>query len=622
MRTEVVEKRLNSLPDLSRLGKRVNGLHRLLACPRIWELAYEAIAPNKGALTPGADPNNTLDGFSLERMTRIITAVQDGTYRFTPVRRHYIPKTNGKLRPLGIPSADDKLVQAAVKLVLGQIYEPIFSENSHGFRSGHSCHTALDQIRGKWSGVTWLVDVDIVGFFDNIDHGILLDLLRKRINDEDFLRLIKRMLTAGFMEDWTWHPTYSGTPQGGVISPLLANVYLHELDEHTASLKAKFDKGRGRRITPEYRQQSKLLEKHRRHVKALRSIGAEEAAQEHLEVIRELHAALIEMPCVDPFDPGFKRLLYIRYADDFLIGILGSKQDAANVMAEVTAFLKSQLKLDVSEEKSGIHRAAEGTSFLGYTVHTYTSNRVLTIHRKGQCVATRRTASRLMQLRADRAKLASFVERKKFGNYHTGQADAIGHLTGATDLEILVSYNVMMRGLAEYYKRGNRWRRDLTWVSRIWWFSLMKTLATKHKCSVNSVLNNVLTRRLGERGLWYENKGQRKFMRVFYLRHVSDGEPAKPDFDKERVVTLSTGRSSFTDRLRARTCEGCGAEDVPLEIHHAKKLADVKHQSLAAQVKAARTRKRVALCVPCHHALHAGVFQARIDRLKADVGAG
>ena len=143
MRTEVVEKRLNSLPDLVRQGKRINGLHRLLACPRIWELAYEAIAPNQGALTTGVDPGNTLDGFSLERMQGIIAKVMGGTYRFAPVRRHYIPKPNGKKRPLGIPNADDKLVQAAVKLVLERIYEPIFSDSSHGFRPGRSCHTAL-----------------------------------------------------------------------------------------------------------------------------------------------------------------------------------------------------------------------------------------------------------------------------------------------------------------------------------------------------------------------------------------------------------------------------------------------------------------------------------------------
>src|SRR3954451_8560993 len=165
MRTEVVEKRLASLATLSCKGRRINGLHRLLGCPRLWEQAYETIAPNKGALTPGVDPDNTLDGFSLERMERIISKVKDGSYRFQPARRVYIPKPNGKKRPLGIPNADDKLVQAAVKLVLEQIYEPVFSKNSHGFRPGRSCHTALQHVRNVWTGTVWLVDIDVVGFF-------------------------------------------------------------------------------------------------------------------------------------------------------------------------------------------------------------------------------------------------------------------------------------------------------------------------------------------------------------------------------------------------------------------------------------------------------------------------
>lgn len=213
MRSDVVEKRLASIPALSRQGKRINGLFRLLACPALWEQVYEDIATNHGALTPGVDPNNTLDGFSLARVERIIASVMDGSYRFAPVRRHYIPKPDGRRRPLGIPTADDKLVQAAVKIVLEHVYEPIFSDRSHGFRKGRSCHTALDQIKHGWSGVKWLIEVDVSGFFDNVDHDILLNLLRKRIDDERLIGLIARMLKAGYMEDWAFHRTYSGTPQ-------------------------------------------------------------------------------------------------------------------------------------------------------------------------------------------------------------------------------------------------------------------------------------------------------------------------------------------------------------------------------------------------------------------------
>jgi len=219
MQPQTVEKRLGSIIDLSRQGKRINGLFRLLSSPLLWEMAYEQIAPNKGALTPGVNPTNTLDGFSLEGMERIIAAVMDGSYRFSPARRQYIPKANGKKRPLGIPTADDKLVQAAVKILLEHIYEPIFSDQSHGFRRGRSCHTALTEIRRTWHGVKWLIEVDIVGYYDNIEHSILLDLLRKRIEDERLIRLIGRMLKAGYLEDWRFHKTFSGAPQGGVTTP-------------------------------------------------------------------------------------------------------------------------------------------------------------------------------------------------------------------------------------------------------------------------------------------------------------------------------------------------------------------------------------------------------------------
>ncbi|CVI63992.1 reverse transcriptase domain-containing protein (plasmid) [Agrobacterium leguminum] len=271
MHVDAVERRLLSLPALLQQGKRINGLYRLLDCPRIRAQTYEAIAQNAGALTPGIDPRNTLDGFSLDRLSEIMSRVKEGTYRFKPVRRHYIPKAKGKLRPLGIPDADDKLVQAAVKLVLEQIYEPVFSSRSHGFRPRRSCHTALASIQKTWGGTVWLVEADIAGFFDNIDHNTLMALLRKRIDDERFLKLIKRMLKAGYLEDWKWHASYSGTPQGGVISPLLANVYLHELDEFMESLKVGFDRGKDRPVKREYQKLQSKVAHYRQHIATLRS---------------------------------------------------------------------------------------------------------------------------------------------------------------------------------------------------------------------------------------------------------------------------------------------------------------------------------------------------------------
>ncbi|WP_197057795.1 reverse transcriptase/maturase family protein [Sphingomonas sp. Ant H11] len=220
---------------------------------------------------------------------------------------------------MGIPTADDKLVQAAVKILLEHVYEPVFADQSHGFRRGRSCHSALTEIRRTWHGVKWLIEVDIVGYYDNIDHDILLGLLRRRIDDERLIRLIGRMLKAGYLEDWTFHRTFSGAPQGGVISPVLANIYLHELDRFMAEVKARFDKGQTRRRSDAYLEISKQIQIRRRKIERRRANGQEEEIPALVEEIREWERRRLEEPALDPFDPNYRRLRYCRYADDFVI---------------------------------------------------------------------------------------------------------------------------------------------------------------------------------------------------------------------------------------------------------------------------------------------------------------
>jgi group II intron reverse transcriptase/maturase len=208
-------KRLQALPDISKQGKRINGLFRLMETPELWLQAYANTYSNKGAMTPGVGPV-TMDGFSIERVANLIELLKDGRYQPNPVRRTYVPKPNGKRRPLGMPSGDDKLVQEMVRMLLEQIYEPVFSYWSHGFRPNRSCHTALKQVE-RWDGIKWLVEVDIEGFFDNIDHDVMIQVLKKKIDDKRFIALIRTFLKAGYMEDWRYHRTYSGTPQGGIL---------------------------------------------------------------------------------------------------------------------------------------------------------------------------------------------------------------------------------------------------------------------------------------------------------------------------------------------------------------------------------------------------------------------
>jgi retron-type reverse transcriptase len=165
MQTATIQRRIETLPALSRAGKRINGLHRLMRSPYLFERAYSRVARNKGALTPGID-GETFDGTTLAKLARLARRVAEGTYRPRPVRRVYIPKASGKLRPLGIPTVEDRLVQEVVRTLLEAIYEPVFSQHSHGFRPGRSCHTALDEIRNTWTGCKWLIEVDVRGFFD------------------------------------------------------------------------------------------------------------------------------------------------------------------------------------------------------------------------------------------------------------------------------------------------------------------------------------------------------------------------------------------------------------------------------------------------------------------------
>jgi RNA-directed DNA polymerase len=309
-------RRLEARGEITTQGKRLNGLFRLMEHPLLWHEAYATIYANHGALTPGVD-GTTLDGFSEERVASIIERLKKGRYRFQPVRRVYVPKRNGKKRPLGISSGDDKLVQEVVRMILERVYEPIFENSSHGFRPQHSPHTALQQIEHEWTAVKWMIDMALRDYFTTIPHDLLMGLLGKKIEDKRFLRLIQAMLDAGYLEDWTYHATYSGVPQGSIVSPVLANVFLHELDCFMKTLKERLEQGKKRRDNPTYRRYSYQIALLRKKWDTLK--GKEENKQELQEVqqtIKRLQQLRRTYPSGDPFDSQYKRLYYCRYADD------------------------------------------------------------------------------------------------------------------------------------------------------------------------------------------------------------------------------------------------------------------------------------------------------------------
>jgi group II intron reverse transcriptase/maturase len=609
MLPESIRRRLDSIRNLSRQGKRINGLFRLMLSPLLWEQAYAEIAPNRGALTRGVT-DNTLDRFSLERVHSLISRVSAGTYRFTPVRRVYIPKPDGKkLRPLGVPTADDKLVQGVVKLLLEAIYEPVFSHRSHGFRRNCSCHTALSVIQDSWNGIKWVVDVDVVGFFDNIDHGILLDLLRKRIEDERFIHLIARMLKAGYMEHWTFHATFSGTPQGGVVSPILANIYLHELDEFLAEMKARFDRGKRRAVHLPYQRLSDAICKRRHLIDELLAQNRPAEAAAEKEKVRELQTKRSTMPAQNWFDPTFRRLLFCRYADDFLIGVIGSKADAREIMQQVATFLRDRLKLEASAEKSKVSKASDGAVFLGYRICTVSGGRVKRVRFQGRYTRTRSATSRI-RLVVPHDRLVRFNRRKGYGDLSRLKAIHRRYLVDSSVLEIVLAYNAEMRGLANYYRLAYCAKFSLRKLHFLRQTSLLKTVSFKLRRSVNQVVRHLkIGDRLAVRVKVEDGKG--RLVEVFALKDLARLPELGAAVDRLPSTMWTSGRSDVLDRLHARKCEYCGAAGVPCEVHHAHKLRDVKDAPLWQQVAAARRRKRIALCRSCHQALHAGTLTAR-----------
>jgi group II intron reverse transcriptase/maturase len=332
-------------------------VYRHLFDPDRYLLAYGKIYHNAGAMTQGIT-RETVDGMSLQKIHNMIELLKQERYAWMPVRRTMIPKANGKMRPLGIPTWSDKLLQEVLRALLEPYYEQRFSNLSHGFRPGRGCHTALRSISKHWKGTTWFIEGDIKGCFDNIDHSMLLEIIRRDIHDDRIVTLIDGLLKAGYMKDWRYNETISGTPQGGIISPLLANIYLTELDRFVENtLIPAYTNGERRGLYPPYQEIQKKLSRARYYKDG--------------ETISRLKRIQRQFPSSDPMDPGYRRLRYVRYADDFLLGFAGPKNEAEVIRDRLSEYLRDHLKLELSKEKTLVtHAATERAKFLGYEITT------------------------------------------------------------------------------------------------------------------------------------------------------------------------------------------------------------------------------------------------------------
>ena len=577
---------LGVLRERGRKGLPCTQLYRQMFNRELYLTAYGNIYPNQGAMTPGAN-EETADGMSEEKIEQIIGLMRNERYRFSPARRIYIPKKNGRLRPLGLPSWSDKLVGEVVRLLLEAIYEPQFSRWSHGFRRNRGCHTALRDIQNTWTGTTWFIEGDISDCFGSLDHEILLRMLAEKIHDQRFLRLIRNMLKAGYLEDWEYRDSLSGCPQGGVVSPILSNVYLDKLDKFVEQeLIPQYTRGTRRKCNPEYDRIQYQRARARKR-------GDRAAA-------RDLEKQLRSLPASDPMDPGYRRLKYTRYADDHILGFIGPKAEAEEIKAKLAKFLRETLGLELNQQKTLItHARSQHARFLGYDITVQ--------HSRDKITGGRRTVNGTIALRVPRDVIKAQIARYR----RRGKPSHRPRLQNLDDYDIVRKYGAEYAGVVNYYLLA----QDVYRLSTLRWnakTSMLSALARKHRSSVAKMAARhkaKIETSDGPRTCFEARKhreGRKDLVARFggiILRQdrravIRDPVPAPAPYPRKELIK----------RLRRRECELCGT-GATVAVHQVTGLKELGRpepgQPAWAALMARMRRKTLVVCAPCHDWIHA-----------------
>lgn len=599
---------LNSLTGKSKdKTYRFRRLYRNLYNPDFYWLAYQNIYANKGSMTPGVD-GTTLSGISESRIGKIIASLKDHSYQPHPARREYIEKKNSnKKRPLGISSADDKLVQEIVRMILESIFEQTFSDKSHGFRPERSCHTALLQIQGSFTGANWFVEGDIEACFDSFDHHVLIELLRRRMDDEPFISLMWKFLKAGYMENWEYHNTYDGVPQGSGASPILSNIYLSELDTFMDEYKASFDmrKTDWRKRSYEYNHAIYMLDKYRKETRRLWGSLNDVEKKSRVKGQKALALELRNTPAHNAFDETLKTVQYMRYADDFIVGVIGSKTDAERVKADIKNFLSERLKLTMSDSKTKVTHSGDKARFLGYDI---TVSRAQDFTKRSDGVIQRSNAytvkllvprekwvSKLLEYKA--IKVTRTVDGKeRFKAMHRGK------LINHSDIDILTAYNQEIRGIRNFYRIANNSSR-IGRFANLMYYSMLKTFANKYRTKVSKIEAKYV--KDNDFSVEYYTKKGLKTA-VFYNGGYERKRFAIKDANVSLLPHLNKydRANSFASRIRSGICELCGTKSVELAFHQVKKLKDLKGESDWARVMLKIRRKTIVVCPICYKNIH------------------
>ena len=567
-------------------------LFRYLLREDVYIAAYQNLYSNSGAMTKGTD-NDTADGFGLDYVHELIGELRGGTYRAKPVRRVYIPKKNGKLRPLGVPSFRDKLLQEVIRMYLEAIYEPLFDDCSHGFRPNRSVHTALSYIQKVFTGVPWFIEGDITGCFDNIDHDVLMKILGRKIKDERFLQVIRQFLKAGYVDDLRYNETYSGCPQGGVISPVLCSIYMNELDRKIRELASEFEKQSPEKPVTVNKDYAKINSRLARLNKLIN-----EADNDHRKELLEEKQILKKIQRTIPRTINkSKKVVYLRYADDWLCGVFGSKQDCEILKAEIGKFLKEVLKLTLSEEKTLITHSNCKVRFLGYDIRVTRSQEK---RRDKNGIVKRSFYKRVVLSVPMQDKIMEFL-RKKGAIIQledgTIKPRSRPDLLNARDEEIVRTYNSEVRGILNYYNMaGNYYKLD--YFRYLMELSCLFTLARKHNMSAKQMRQKY---RQGKSwSVPYTTKAGTKRIGIASMEDCKNNR-IPTDVIREYKPYK---RKELWSRIAKNECEYCGTKsELHCRVFTVRRLKDLSTEPWAELMRSMR-RKTLIVCPACYNLIH------------------
>ena len=569
---------LSKIDDLSNLCKKSpdkpvdRKLSKLISDPKLLEFAYDNIKSKPGNMTPGIVPE-TLDGISYSNLEKIALSLKNESFTFRPGRKTAIPKgTTGKTRKLTIAPPRDKIVQEAIRIILNAIFEPKFKETSHGFRPNKGCHTALKYIYTKFKPCTWMIEGDISKCFDSINHDKLMLIIENKILDRQFTKLIRKSLKAGYFEFKQYKHNIVGTPQGSIISPILSNIFMHQLDVFVDDLKSNFEKGKRARNTKEYDHHRYLMKKAKK--------------ENDLATLNALYKENSNKEVMDFKDPNYKRLLYVRYADDWVVGIRGNFEETKEILSEITRFC-NEIGLTVNKDKTKITNLNKDRAFfLGTNIFR---SRVTKKGPNKQLDSSTQRYNRQLRLTAP---LDNIRNKLRQAGFLLGKKPTPRFLwLPLSHKEIILMYNSVLRGYINYYSFVHNYGAMTGMLNIILIRSAAALLAAKFKLGTTAKVFKKFGKRL-------ENEGV-SFIKLNYTTDILRFKiKADPIIKTQYASNLSKGS------IENLPCAKCGSI-YRVEMHHIKhmknlnpKVSEIDRLMIRAQ------RKQIPLCRQCHMKHH------------------